>query len=45
MSDIDGLLTHCYDLLLQQPTREETKKSVEDEELCACAKLVERSEA
>lgn len=45
MSDIDGLLTHCYDLLLQKPISKDVEPPNEDEELCVCAKIVEYSEA
>ncbi len=37
MSDFEGYLTHCYDLLLN---KEENRGSSEDEELCACANLI-----
>jgi hypothetical protein len=36
MSDLDSYLTHCYDLLLQKKAA-----MAEDEELCACSRLVE----
>lgn len=45
MNDIDGFLTHCYDLLLQSSSPDKEKEREADDELCICAKLVERSEA
>ena len=45
MNDIDGFLTHCYDLLLQSPPSEKNGDQETDSELCVCAKLVDRSEA
>lgn len=37
MSDLDSYLQRCYDLLLQQ----ETPGRAQDDECCACARLVE----
>jgi len=44
MSDIDGFISHCYDLLLQSSSREKEVEPEVNDEFCVCAKLLERSE-
>ncbi|MGB9153098.1 MAG: hypothetical protein WCD70_08440 [Alphaproteobacteria bacterium] len=38
MSDFESYLVHCYDLLLN---KEQNRGSSEEEEQCACAKLID----
>ena len=40
MSDLDSYVAHCYDLMLKDKNNEKQQ----DEELCACAKLVQHDQ-
>ena len=41
MNDLEAYLVHCYDLLLN---REENRGSSDNEELCACANLIDHQD-
>jgi hypothetical protein len=42
MSDMECYVTHCYDLLLNK--EESRDKDTTEEELCACAGLLDRQD-